>query len=252
MHHSRTRTVGITAIILAVAACGGGGGRATLDRKVTHSPSTSTTTLPSYVSLVARVSVPNIGVYDSPTAAQPSRNFANPWPLNDDPKLPVELVFLVEQRVGSWLRVLLPIRPNGTAGWVRSQDVTLQQDQYRITVELKAHHLTVFNGDAVLLTDTVAVGLPATPTPTGTYYIRVLLKAPDPNTVYGPYAYGLSGHSDALNTFAGGDAEVGIHGNNDTSVLGTDASHGCIRMNNDKISMLAGILPLGTPVRIVT
>jgi lipoprotein-anchoring transpeptidase ErfK/SrfK len=68
--------------------------------------------------------------------------------------------------------------------------------------------------------------------------------------VYGPYAYGLSGHSEVLDTFNGGDAELGIHGNNEASVLGKDVSHGCIRMSNDKITRLAGLLPLGTPVQI--
>lgn len=242
--------IGVVALAALATACGGGGGRPTLDRQATAAPSTTPATLPSFVSLIARVQVPNIGVYDSPTSPQPSRNFANPWPLNNDPKLPVQLVFLVEQRQGSWLKVLLPIRPNGTTGYVRSGDVSLQQDQYRITVQLAAHRLVVYNGDAVMLSDTVAVGAPGTPTPTGTYFIRVLLKAPDPTTVYGPYAYGLSGHSEALDTFDGGDAELGIHGNNDASVLGTDASHGCIRMSNDKITTLAGLLPLGTPVQI--
>jgi lipoprotein-anchoring transpeptidase ErfK/SrfK len=249
VHHRRALLVGLVVVTVLAAACGSTD-RRTLAPKVTSAPST-TTTLPSFVSLIARVSVPNVAVYDSPGAPQPSRTFANPWPLNDDPKLPVELVFLVEQRQGDWLKVLLPVRPNGTTAWVRSSDVNLQQDQYRITVELHAHRLTVYNGDAVLLSDTVAVGQPSTPTPTGLYYIRVLEKAPDPTTVYGPYAYGLSGHSDALNTFDGGDAELVIHGNNDASVLGTDASHGCIRMNNDKITLLAGVLPLGTPVEII-
>jgi lipoprotein-anchoring transpeptidase ErfK/SrfK len=240
----------VIALTALTAACGGGG-RPTLGRKATAAPSTTPTTLPSFVSLIARVRVPNVAVYDSPATPQPSRSFANPWLLNNDPKLPtVELVFLVEQRQGPWLKVLLPIRPNGTTGWVQSRDVTLEQDPFRITVELHAHRLVVYNGDSVMLSDTVAIGQPATPTPTGTYFIRVLLKAPDPNTVYGPYAYGLSGHSDALNTFDGGDAELGIHGNNDASVLGTDASHGCIRMSNDKITTLAGVLPLGTPVQI--
>jgi lipoprotein-anchoring transpeptidase ErfK/SrfK len=135
-------------------------------------------------------------------------------------------------------------------GWVHARDVAIEQSPYRISVELGAHRLTVFNGDAVLLQDTIADGQAATPTPTGLYYIRVLLKAPDPNTVYGPYAYGLSGHSEVLDTFNGGDAELGIHGNNDASVLGKDVSHGCIRMSNDKITRLAGLLPLGTPVQI--
>ncbi len=170
--------------------------------------------------------------------------------MNNDPKLPVPQVFLVVGRQPGWVHVLLPVRPNGTTGWVKADTVTLLPDPYRITVALGAHQLTVYDGDGVLLQDTVAVGAPGTPTPTGTYYLRVLLKAPDPTTVYGPYAYGLSGHSEALDTFEGGDAELGIHGNNDPTVLGQNISHGCIRMSNDKITRLAGILPLGTPVQI--
>jgi lipoprotein-anchoring transpeptidase ErfK/SrfK len=72
--------------------------------------------------------------------------------------------------------------------------------------------------------------------------------------VYGPYAYPLSGHSEVLTRFNGGDGELGIHGNNDASVLGqsvTAGCIGCIRMTNDGITRLASILPLGTPVEIV-
>jgi lipoprotein-anchoring transpeptidase ErfK/SrfK len=69
--------------------------------------------------------------------------------------------------------------------------------------------------------------------------------------VYGPYAYGLSGHSEVLTQFNGGDAELGIHGNNDESVLGKSVTHGCIRISNDSITRLAGMLPLGTPVEIL-
>jgi lipoprotein-anchoring transpeptidase ErfK/SrfK len=69
--------------------------------------------------------------------------------------------------------------------------------------------------------------------------------------VYGPFAYGLSSHSESLEEFAGGDAEIGIHGNNDPSVLGKSVTHGCIRMDNAAITMLSKLLPLGTPVDIV-
>jgi lipoprotein-anchoring transpeptidase ErfK/SrfK len=58
------------------------------------------------------------------------------------------------------------------------------------------------------------------------------------------------GHPAGLPTCAGGDAALGVHGNNDASVLGHDVTHGCIRMSNAKITYLAGILPLGTPVTI--
>ena len=98
---------------------------------------------------------------------------------------------------------------------------------------------------------TIAVGTDDTPTPIGEYFVRVKVKAIDPNTVYGPYAWGLSSHSDVLETFNGGDAEIGIHGNNDASVLGNDVTHGCVRMDNDAITSLTNMLPLGTPVDIV-
>ena len=73
--------------------------------------------------------------------------------------------------------------------------------------------ITVFNGTQVIYQGPVADGAPDTPTPPGLFYARVLLQTPDPNSVYGPFAYGLSAHSDALTTFEGGDAEIGIHGN---------------------------------------
>jgi lipoprotein-anchoring transpeptidase ErfK/SrfK len=190
-------------------------------------------------------------VFDAPNAPKPSKSFKNPWFINDDPKLPVPLVFSVrQQQEDGWIEVLLPTRPNGSTGWVHATDIALSLTRYRITVELGAHRLQAFDGDRVVLEGSVAVGAVATPTPTGDYYIVALLKAPNPNTVYGPYAYGLSGHSEVLESFAGGDAEVGIHGNNDASVLGKDVSHGCVRMSNDGITSLAALLPLGTPVSI--
>ena len=48
----------------------------------------------------------------------------------------------------------------------------------------------------------------------GKFYLRVLIKAPDPTTVYGPYAYGLSGFSEVLQTFNGGPGQLGLHGTN--------------------------------------
>ena len=81
--------------------------------------------------------------------------------------------------------------------------------------------------------------------------LTALLKSPDPGGPYGPYAYGLSGFSEVLQEFSGGDAEVGIHGNNDSSALGRSVSHGCIRMSNDGITKLAQTLPLGVPVEIL-
>jgi lipoprotein-anchoring transpeptidase ErfK/SrfK len=253
--------LGFVALSLVLIGCGGGGGDATLGKKATPTSAPVSTAAPANVSYIASVkpAVTKISVYEAPGAESATRTFDNPWLY--DPNVPtskVPQVFLVkQQRDDGWVQVLLPIRPNGSTGWVKASDVTLQPNPFRIAVNLGAHTITVHNGDNVIYTGPVAVGatdppLPdvghPTPTPTGEYYLRVLLQNPDPSSVYGPYAYGLSSHSETLETYAGGDAEVGIHGNNDASVLGTNATHGCIRMDNDAITMLAKQLPLGTPV----
>ena len=254
----------LVALGLVLVGCGGDGGKATLGKEPTSSAPAGTVAPASGTSYIAAVKpeVTKVSVYDKPGDTTASRQFDNPWLY--DPSVPtskVPQVFLVkQQRSDGWVQVLLPIRPNGSTGWLKNDDVTLTANPFRIDVELGKHTITVNKGNDVIYTGPVAVGatdppLPdvgkPTPTPTGQYYLRVLLQSPpgsDP--VYGPYAYGLSSHSDTLDTYNGGDAEVGIHGNDDASVLGKNVTHGCIRMDNDAITMLAKQLPLGTPVTV--
>jgi lipoprotein-anchoring transpeptidase ErfK/SrfK len=246
---------------LVIVACGGGDGsdRAQVKAPATAVPSTTTvppttTTVPDYISYIAAVkpTVTSIGVFTSPDQPAPSQQLPNPWlydPSNAATGVPQ--TFLVKsQRADGWVEVLLPVRPNGSTGWVRAADVTLTANPFRIAVALGAHTIAVTNAHTVLYTGPVAVGAPDTPTPTGTYYLYALLQDPNPGGPYGPFAYGLSSHSDALETFAGGDAEIGIHGNDDASALGQSVSHGCIRMDNGAITELAKQLPLGTPVDV--
>jgi lipoprotein-anchoring transpeptidase ErfK/SrfK len=252
---SRLLVALVAVIAMGAAACGGGGsdrsGASPATRATTTTlPASTTTTLPPNGSHIAQVTVPVLQVFDQPGAPTPSRTFPNPWYVNDDTRYPVPQVFLAESLQPGWVQIVLPIRPNGSTGWVRSTDVQLAVNTYRIVVQLSQHQITVFNGAAVFYQGPVAIGAPATPTPTGSYFIRVLQQAPDPNTVYGPYAYGLSSHSDVLTDFNGGDGEIGIHGNNDASALGHSVSHGCIRMDNAAITSLAKLLPLGTPVDV--
>ncbi len=103
-------------------------------------------------------------------------------------------------------------------------------------------------GDAVVLETPVAVGAPDAPTPTGTFAVIDRLQSPDPASPYGPFALGLSAHSDTFSEFAGGDGQIGIHGTDDPSSIGQAVSHGCVRVPNDVVARLAELLPLGTPV----
>jgi lipoprotein-anchoring transpeptidase ErfK/SrfK len=266
---ARRTFFGIFVFALAVSACGGGDSpsASSRPRRTTTVPSTTlaptttlpaptTTTVPAYITYIATVKpdVANIGVFDSPDQPTPSRTFPNPWLYEaGNPATGVPQTFLVEsQRPDGWVQVLLPVRPNGSTGWVQASDVTLTQNPFHIDVSLGNHTITVTNANQVIYSGPVAVGAPDTPTPTGKFYLYVLLQAPDPSGPYGPYAYGLSSHSDALETFAGGDAEIGIHGNDDASALGYSVSHGCIRMDNAGITELSKQLPLGTPVDVAS
>ena len=199
---------------------------------------------PAGDSVVAAARVSRVPVYPAPDAPASTQSIANP---NENG---APLVFLVQESRGEWLRVLLPVRPNGSTGWIRASDVRLGRHNFRIVVELGAHRITVYEGSNVFLTEPVGVGTNSTPTPGGVYYIKELLKPPSPNGPYGPYAYGLSGFSNQLTSFAGGQGVIGVHGTNDPSSIGKDVSHGCIRMSNAGITRLAARLPLGTPVEI--
>jgi lipoprotein-anchoring transpeptidase ErfK/SrfK len=160
------------------------------------------------------------------------------------------LVFLVKRRAAGWEQVYLPVRPNGSTGWVRDTAVDLSLDPFRVSVSLHAHLLTVTRDGAIVHRERAAVGRSVLPTPTGLYYIAELMQQPDPSGPYGPYAFGLSAHSNVLYSFGGGAGEIGIHGTNEPGALGTDVSHGCIRISNAGIAALARLLPLGTPVEI--
>jgi lipoprotein-anchoring transpeptidase ErfK/SrfK len=106
-------------------------------------------------------------------------------------------------------------------------------------------------GSRVIRAFKIGVGRAVTPTPTGTYFITELLKQPDPAGPYGPFAYGLSAYSGVLSHFGrGGNGQIGIHGTDEPQFVGTNVSHGCIRLRNPDILWLRQRLPLGTPVSI--
>lgn len=198
----------------------------------------------TYPSYAVDANGASVAVHDRP-GGRVVREFANPQPSG------APLVFMLDVEQGEWLRVHLPARPNGSTGWVRRADVTVRGVTYRVDVARAAHELRLYERDVLVRTFPVGIGTRRTPTPGGTFYLKELLTPPDPEGDYGPYAYGLSGFSNVLTSFNGGDGVIGIHGTNAPSSIGRDVSHGCIRMRNADITYLAQRLPLGTPVRIL-
>lgn len=235
------RTRDAVVLALAIVLCGTAIRSCVVDDSETRGSAATA----RHVSVVAAARGEKITVFREP-GGKPWLRLSNPTPVGAD------RVFLVEGRNDQgWLRVLLPIRPNGSKGWVRGEDVTLTKTSYRVHVYLNDHRVVVKHGtDDVAVKGRIGVGKRNTPTPDGEYYIVSLLKTPKRNSPYGPYAFGLSGFSGVLESFSGGPGRIGLHGTNRPKLLGRDVSHGCIRMSNENIRKLAGTLPLGTPVYI--
>lgn len=199
--------------------------------------------------VVAQATVPDIVVRAGPgTDTEPVAALVNPIASGSP------LVFRAVDggtTSAEWIEVYLPVRPNGSTGWVQRAEVALSDNPYRVEIDRASHRLRVYELEELWLETTIAVGTGDTPTPVGDFYLMELLAPPDPDGPYGPYAFGLSGFSEVLSEFGGADdAIIGLHGTNDPSVLGTDVSFGCVRLENSVIESLARTLPLGTPVAI--
>jgi hypothetical protein len=197
---------------------------------------------PAYV---VRPRTRTLSVYSKPGGAV-SRTFQDHLPSG------APQTFLLVNRQGSWLQIELPVRPNGSSGWVKQSDTHLSGLRYGLEVSRREHRLRLYDRQRLMHTYSVGIGTRETPTPGGLYYLIELLQPPNPGGAYGPYAYGLSGFSDVIYNFKGGDGVIGLHGTNEPAKVGTDVSHGCIRLRNADITALARLLPLGTPVRIVS
>jgi hypothetical protein len=155
----------------------------------------------------------------------------------------------LETSGSTWYRAMLPMRPNGSTGWVPGDDLRIGQTGYRIAIDLRRFRLQVLDRCDVVARFAIGVGTNDTPTPRGAFFLNSLLQPPDRGSVYGAFAFGLSAYSDVITDWEGGGI-VGLHGTNDPSSIGRNASHGCIRMTNDAIRFLARTVPLGTPVEI--
>lgn len=157
-----------------------------------------------------------------------------------------QTVVLLREAGDQWL-ALLPLRPNGSQGWIPSSSLKVSQTTWKLVVDEARLRLTVFHACEPVRSFPVAVGKPSTPTPKGTFYLDALYRL-SPGAFVGPFAYTLSGHSNVLFNFDGGEGRLGLHGTSDPSSIGHAASHGCIRMFNRDIEWLVPRLPLGTMV----
>jgi lipoprotein-anchoring transpeptidase ErfK/SrfK len=111
-----------------------------------------------------------------------------------------------------------------------------------IDVNLSAQRVTAYEGNTPVRTTLASTGLPATPTPTGQYYIYVkyvstLMTGPGyylPNVPYTMYFY----------------RGYGLHGTYWHSNFGYPMSHGCINLPTSEAQWLFNWASVGTLVNI--
>ena len=163
----------------------------------------------------------------------------------------LQVVLAVGQSNGpdgtAWFKLNLPMRPNGTVGWIPAASATLRPTQSHIVVHRGLRRIELFRGSKRLLYAKVAVGAPGRETPLGEFYVTARFVPDDP--FLGAFALETSAYS-RLTEWPGG-GKVGIHGTSKPWLLGQAVSHGCVRVSNQTALALERLAPVGTPISIV-
>ncbi len=152
-----------------------------------------------------------------------------------------------------YLQVRLPMRPNGQTTWVKVANVSTTATAYRIVINLKTTHLSVYYKNVRTFNFPVGVGSVADPTPIGNFFVAFFASPPDPG--YGPFVMVTTAHSNTITDWEqSGDAMIAIHGpigaDAQIGTKGARISHGCIRMHVPNQRHMQNI-PTGTPIQIL-
>lgn len=122
---------------------------------------------------------------------------------------------------------------------------------WKIMINIPECRLYVYYNGRLFKTYKVAVGKPGSPSLTGEF--RIVNKVihptwypegkpavpPGPDNPLGKYWMGLNSKG------------YGIHGNSAAWSIGSPASKGCFRMDNQEIEELFSFIPIGTPVKVI-
>jgi lipoprotein-anchoring transpeptidase ErfK/SrfK len=166
----------------------------------------------------------------------------------------VLLVFGSAMHKGAlWLKVLLPVRPNGTKAWIPADNAVLSRTPYWVTVHEHTRRVDVYRAGTIQKSFRAVIGKRSTPTPEGLAAIYERVRQPDPKEFLGSWVLSLTSLSGVIQEFAGGSGRIGIHGRAGKSLedpLGSARSHGCIRIDNSAVAWIAARVPQGTPVWI--
>ena len=163
-------------------------------------------------------------------------------------------VLSVMRRSGHWLRVTTADLQSGRDGWIdeNAPGVTISKTPVEIVIRLGARSLELRRDGKVLRRFTVGIGAPGSPTPTGRFAVTDELRGAKYSPVYGCCILALSARQSKLpSSWRGGD-RIAIHGTNVPSTIGRNLSTGCVHAAGSDLRYLMRIVPLGTPVSILS
>jgi lipoprotein-anchoring transpeptidase ErfK/SrfK len=231
----------VAALLLAAIAASPG----VADSATPQSPAAATraeTVFPA----AGELQVDSIAVRTRPSATAPlikvMHQFRSDYRLQE--------IFATGVRLGNdgkpWYRISVPMRPNGTTGWIPAASVSLSPTVSLIVVHRTSRTIDVYWHGRHALHASVAVGAPGRETPLGHYYVQARFVPDD--SFLGVFAVETSAYS-KLTEWPGGGV-VGIHGTSMPQLLGQAVSHGCVRVSNQTAAVLRRFAPLGTPIWI--
>ena len=159
---------------------------------------------------------------------------------------------VVATRRSRWLAVTDPDIGANRLVWVdaRAGGIRYVRTPLELEVRLAQGMLTVRRDDRIVRRFAVAVGAPASPTPTGRFAVTDKLAGARFSTVYGCCILALSATQPNLPAGWSGGNRIAIHG----APLGSDfrgaVSSGCVRARELDLRYLMRVVRLGTPVVI--
>jgi hypothetical protein len=234
----------LAAVILGSGCGGGGGGGAPAETAATPAPVEGRAAAFPQAGMILRET---IAVRAAPSRSARSIDVLRQFRPDNRPTIVFAVGSVRDRSGGSWYRIHVPARTNALQGWIDAATVKLQTVHTRIVVDRSARTLKLYDRDGLRFQTKVAVGRPGTETPTGDFYVRAGFRATEP--WLGAYALETSAYSN-LSEWPGGGI-IGIHGTPQPELLGTAASHGCVRVSNAAALTLASLVPMGAAVSIV-
>jgi lipoprotein-anchoring transpeptidase ErfK/SrfK len=241
------------AVVLPTRALAGGTGTSTTGTTGTTTTPTTTTTPKKKIPVVK--SFPAAGGMLSnsvPVRVKPDPHSRVIRVMHQfRPDFRPQVMFAVSATTGTdgepWYRISIPMRPNGTYGWIPAKTVKLSPTHSEIVVALHSRTIDLYRFNKHKWHGKVAIGAPGRETPVGHFFVAARF-VPYHDTFLGVFAEETSAYS-KLTEWPGGGV-VGIHGTSLPQLLGQAVSHGCVRVSNLTATKLRAYAPLGTPIWI--